>query len=121
MRVIATEPASYDGRRIRLGQVFEWDVVKYPKLPRWVVPDTSDKRAELANAPQVERDKAFQAAVAMAGPKRAGVTAVREVNTGLATAVGVSDPPRAPKVDYPDFKPAPPSVVMVPATEPSLF
>lgn len=125
MRVIATEMGFFAGYRRRSGA--EFDIPEGTVLPKWVVPATPQARVDLADAPRRQRQKDIDALVASAGPKRAGTTAVREVNTGLANAVGVSDPPKVPQVKYPEFEatsvPTAPArtVEMVPATDPSLF
>lgn len=72
MRVIALKQGFYKGARRRPGVEFEMPEAD-KRMPRWVRP------ASLP-APKIksEEEKALDAARATAGPKRAGVAAVRD-------------------------------------------
>lgn len=63
----------YRGSRRRVGTEFEMPTATRENMPRWVQPADAPKQVVKS-----EEEKALGAARAMAGPKRAGVAALRD-------------------------------------------
>lgn len=87
VNVIALEMGFYDGRRIRVGQSFEFDT-KFAKpvegggyvLPAWVIPDEPGAREGIARMIQNREDKAHAAAIASSGNGASGGAAKRKTD-----------------------------------------
>lgn len=78
MRVIAIRLGFYGGHRVRIGQEFDLpdatlnqDKEGRPVLPKWVLEATPANRAQFTDGRKAEVQKAKEAAIAAAGPKRA--------------------------------------------------
>lgn len=89
MLVRAIKMGFYRGSRKRPGEEFdmtELDGEKPMKLPRWVQPAAM----EITDMPD-EEQRAYGAAKASAGPKRAGTTAIKRVMNAFANNTDGND------------------------------
>ena len=85
MKVIAIKAGFHNGYRKRVGEEFDYDAEKFskkdkdgkPVLPKWLVPATPERKAELKDAQKADEKKAVNAIRAAAGPKRGGKDPVK--------------------------------------------
>jgi len=93
MRVIAIKLGFFGGHRVRIGQEFDIPEKDLKQeggksvLPSWVVEATPENRQKLADGRKFEAQKAREAALAAAGPKRTD----KQHKRGFAVREGAED------------------------------